>query len=392
MKRVNIIWTIILLMMAGCGGNRKSGNDSDTFITVDVTASYPQKELILQDFMDVEYVPLETSREFLCQGFVQAIGKNIIIVKNNVRDGDIFIFDRNGKGLRKINRIGQGGEEYTFILGITLDEDNNEIFVNDHYIKKILVYDLYGKFKRAIRYQEGSSFTKILNYDNDNLICYDSSADWEAANKPSQVIISKQDGSVVKEIKIPFDKAVSTILKFSDPANNMTYSSNYPFPPMIPYQGGWILVVSSSDTVFRYSPDQSMTPFIVRTPSIQSMNPEVFLYPGTLSEQYYFMESVKKEYNFETRRGFPTRNLMYDKQEKAIFEYLVYNDDYSNKRPVGMVRQHVINNEIAFWQKLEADHLFEAHEKEQLKGKLKEIAAKLEEEDNPVIMLVKYKK
>ena len=50
------------------------------------------------------------------------------------------------------------------------------------------------------------------------------------------------------------------------------------------------------------------------------------------------------------------------------------------------------NNEIIFQHKYEADDLVEALEKGELKGKLKEVAAKLKEEDNPVIMLVKYKK
>jgi len=65
MKNVNIFSAILLLAMTGCGGNKQSDNE---FITVDVTASYPKKELILQDFMDVEYIPLETGGEFYCQG------------------------------------------------------------------------------------------------------------------------------------------------------------------------------------------------------------------------------------------------------------------------------------------------------------------------------------
>jgi hypothetical protein len=53
----------------------------------------------------------------------------------------------------------------------------------------------------------------------------------------------------------------------------------------------------------------------------------------------------------------------------------------------------VINNdEIAFAEKIEAFELVEAYKKGQLKGKLKEIAAALNEESNPVIMLTKYKK
>ena len=74
--------------------------------------------------MDVEYIALESTDEFLCQGIVQAIGKEIIFVKNVINDGDIFIFDRNGKGLRKFNRKGQGSEEYIFNLSAFIDDNS----------------------------------------------------------------------------------------------------------------------------------------------------------------------------------------------------------------------------------------------------------------------------
>ena len=51
-----------------------------------------------------------------------------------------------------------------------------------------------------------------------------------------------------------------------------------------------------------------------------------------------------------------------------------------------------INGIIATYQNLSANKLVEAYENNELKGKLKEIAAELDEESNPVIMLVKYKK
>jgi outer membrane PBP1 activator LpoA protein len=51
-----------------------------------------------------------------------------------------------------------------------------------------------------------------------------------------------------------------------------------------------------------------------------------------------------------------------------------------------------INDKIATYQALAANQLVEAYENDQLKGKLKEIAAELNDESNPVIMLMKYKK
>jgi hypothetical protein len=103
--------------------------------------------------MDVEYIPLETADEFVCQGLVQDIGKDIIVVRNRVNDGNIFIFDRKGKALRKINRKGQGAEEYTDIVRIVLDEDAGEMFVCDSYARKIAVYDPDGNFKRSFKHK-----------------------------------------------------------------------------------------------------------------------------------------------------------------------------------------------------------------------------------------------
>lgn len=144
MKATNLILAIILLAtFAGC----KQTNQNNDLITVDVSKSYPQKELLLQDFMDVEYIPLETTDEFITQGFVRSVGKNILLVTNRIIDGDIFVFDRKtGKGLRKINRFGQSGEEYTQINEIVLDEEKNELFVVNYTARKILVYDLNGNF------------------------------------------------------------------------------------------------------------------------------------------------------------------------------------------------------------------------------------------------------
>ena len=78
-------------------------------VTVDISQNYPKKELVLQDFMDVEYIPLETNDEFITQGDVMAIDNKYIVVKNWNNDGDIFLFDRKtGKGVREVESSGAG--------------------------------------------------------------------------------------------------------------------------------------------------------------------------------------------------------------------------------------------------------------------------------------------
>ena len=395
MKKTIAFLAIILFVTAGCGRGKRSSTvirSADNLITVDVTASYPEKELILQDFMDVEYIPLETNDDFLTQGVVLAVGKEIILVKNWINDGDIFIFDRKtGKGLRKINRKGQGGEEYLYITGVVLDENNNEIFVNSSSTKKILVYDLYGKFKRSYNHAKDTQYSDILfNYDTDHLICYDMSGYYkdgeDRGNQSYHAIISKQDGSITQEISIPFKKIKAPAVRTGD-ATAVTLA----VLPIIPYRGNWILVETSCDTVYNYVPnDNTSHPFIVRTPSIHSMDPEIFLTLGTLTNRYYFIKTIKKIFDSATGREFPMSGLMYDKQENALFNFSVYNGDYTEKKGVDMTTRP-LDHEIAAGHILEAYRLVDDYEKGLLKGRLKEIAAELDEESNPVIMLVKYK-
>ena len=97
------------LLFAGCAQEKPSGS----IPTVDVTASYPEKTITLQDFADVEYIPLETSDEFLTEGVILASGEKYILVKNSSNDGNIYLFDRTGKGVRVINHKGNGPGEYT---------------------------------------------------------------------------------------------------------------------------------------------------------------------------------------------------------------------------------------------------------------------------------------
>ena len=93
----------------------------------------------------------------------------------------------------------------------------------------------------------------------------------------------------------------------------------------------------------------------------------------------------------EKKRLFPFSNIVYDRQEKALFSYKVYNSDYTDEEEA-FLKSVPLNREIPSCQYLEAYKLVEDYEGGRLKGRLKEIASKLGEEDNPVIMLIKHKK
>jgi 6-bladed beta-propeller len=389
MKTTISIWTIILLVITICGGCTQTGTQDDDFITVDVTANYPHKELVLQDFMDVEYIPLETTEEFLWRGNIRAVSKDIIVATNFKNDGNIFIFDRSGKALKRINHKGGSGEEYNSISRIVLDEENSEIFVNNGYAKKILVYDLDGNFKRRLSVKDNFLFMDMCNFDRENLICNDISNDNSSLTsntRQSFMLISKQDGSVTNGIQIPFKEKKSIEIRTPQDKTGafMAYMPST-VNKIVPYFENYILTELSADTLYKYSLDHTIKPFIVRIPSVQSINPEIFLLPSLLTDRYLFMEAIEKTMDFSAT------NLVYDKQEKALFRYKVYNNDYTDQEEA-FLKSRPLNSKIPSCQFLEAEELVNAYQRGKLKGKLKEIAAKLDPEDNPVIMLIKHKK
>lgn len=390
MEKNNYILIVLVFLILGCEGKKQS---TDELIIVDVKKNnFPKKELIIQDFMDVEYIPLETTDDFINQGFVQEIGKEIILVINRTDDGNIYVYDRTGKALRKINRKGQGGEEYTYITKIILDEYNNEILVHDHHIKKIYVYDLYGNFKRSFSYKENTKgwlYTDMSNYNKTNLICFDEYNDKGRAF----VLISKLDGSITKKIDISVKVSKSLVkLQFDEANNRVNGMAPDPYNTILSFNGGKILLDVFSDTIYTFMPNKTLRPFIVRTPSVKSMDPEVVLILRLLSDRYYFMETVKNEFNFESNTGFSKTYLMYDNQERSLFRYTVYNGDFTIKKEMYMSLLRPANDENESWQRLDAPQLVEAFQVGALKGRLKEIASTLNEESNPVIMLIKNKK
>jgi hypothetical protein len=246
---------------------------------------------------------------------------------------------------------------------------------------------LDGNFKRTLRYTKGAFVSNIYNHDKDYLLCQNTYAPENTSSGNTFFLLSKQDDSL-KNIEIPLEKKVSIVIVKK--VGDMVYGNGPRNSFIVPSQNGWILTEPSSDTIYIKQSNQTLQPFIVRTPSIHTMNPEIFLFSGLLTDRYSFMKTVKKEYDFETNKGLPTVDLVYDRDEKKIYKYTVNNSDFSERTENMSLK--CANDEVAFHISLAADELVEAYEKGELKGKLKDIAAKLDEEDNPVIMLVKHKK
>lgn len=93
-------------------------------------------------------------------------------------------------------------------------------------------------------------------------------------------IISKQDGSVTRGISIPFKTVKAPFIRQGD------VIAAIPVRALIPCQDNWLLVETSSDTIYSYRPDKNLlSPFIVRQ---SSGEPDVLITMGPVTDRYYF--------------------------------------------------------------------------------------------------------
>jgi hypothetical protein len=106
-----------------------------------------------------------------------------------------------------------------------------------------------------------------------------------------------------------------------------------------------------------------------------------------MTERYDFLVSIKKK--MKDNFSFPNVNLIYDKKDKSIYTYVIRNADFEGSNVA--LWESSLSPEIASYRTLHAHELVEAYEQGKLKGRLKEIASTLDEEDNGVIMLLKQK-
>jgi hypothetical protein len=388
-KRNVSVYTLLtissFLLITAC--NTKKSNDESGIITVDVTKQYPVKEMHLQDIADVEYIPLGSNDEFLFGDDIKVASLDNNRMVLYTFKGKIMIYDSKGNPLTYINRKGQNTkEEYSYIDKLIVDNDKEELFV--YVMERFLVYDLNGNFKRNFQLPEhvkNSGIEHISNYDKDNLIIH------MRFDKPPVWILSKQNGEIRQKIEIPFEKRIDQTIVTDYDGGMIGVSLKFFYIKQ--FESEFYITEASSDTIYRLSSDTHLSPYITRTPAIQSMNTPIFLLFGADVHRYLFMSKVVFEFDFNSFKGFPETALVYDKEDKQIYQSILYNDDYPSKKQAGIDRSvNFINRAKATAVVVfQAPDLLEANEKNELKGELKEVASKLTEDDNPVLMVVRFK-
>lgn len=411
-KHIKEFLIAFMIVQAACSSKPSSivdthfHNDS-TLIELDVTKTYPRKEYCLQDIAHIEYVKLETRTDVIVTGGLCAVTDKEIVF-NEYTSGDILFFNKDGEFVRKINRKGEGPDEYLKLNDTPCyDSNSKELFVTDFFKKKILVYDVEGNYKRELRYpdimlEEGIAknpkFCYLKNYNSDELLTvFKTFRTLSEIDK--YIIISKKTGEIKRIIEIP-DKEYATLNTERHSKEGEIFwlrSTHINVLPIIPHSLGFNITNTSSDTIYRLNKEYQLCPLLVRTPEVKKMEEPIFIVGSLETQYYYFLVSIKKiQENLDEsgypKNGYPETCLIYDKRERSFFESNVVNKDWQDKDFFISMKHcyfEIGPNKAVI--RLYAHELVEAYQNNLLSGKLKEIAAGLNEEDNPILMKVTFK-
>ena len=389
MKKTTIyLMALCMIVFSACTNQQKESNGP--LPVADFEKEYPEKDLLVSEHADVEYIRLETTDEVLLDGIASLYLSvtDRFIVTNNMREGRIFVFDRQGKHLHNFMRKGQSGEEFVFANRVRVDDKAEEIFVLDTR-NKVLVYTLDGKFKRVLDIPKGMKADDLWNYDDEWLLSYDS-YNLDRENQPCAeqpfFLLSKKEGSV-KRIDVNAKDRIGPRIYFEQNGQKgvMSVSFNYI------YKNGDEFVLSElgNDTVFMLK-QGNVSPLLVRTPGSKAKEVRSMMAAPLKLGDYIGVAEAPKKLDLENTK-FATKDVFLNLKtgEGCV---LGLKDDVNFVEPTGIrhsnERVEAPKNHI-LWMP-DTDRLFQWKEEGKLKGKLAEMLEGMSEDDNPILIIYKF--
>ena len=103
---------------------------------------------------------------------------------------------------------------------------------------------------------------------------------------------------------------------------------SYGYTPIIRFNEDFIIGDISQDTIYQYSKNKTLTPILVKTPSIYSQDPQMMVIPEFKTPKLFFLERTERKFNFETKEGFEREKIVYDYQSGLFYKYALKNKDY----------------------------------------------------------------
>ncbi|PKO95377.1 MAG: hypothetical protein CVU12_10295 [Bacteroidetes bacterium HGW-Bacteroidetes-7] len=389
-----LIFYLVFVFTLSCS------KDNSNIIIVNTIKNYPLLDLKLSDVADITYIPLKFNKDSIM--FINDdISKNIYVSKDKIIIGDrnridskLFVYDHRGNLLYQIGRRGRGPGEFLDFFLFTADTISNEVVIYNRNNLSFMIYDINGNHKYDKQLLKGNSdFYQIENIGSDYIIGYNYRSSYIAPNvskNPLGVDVIKGNGKSL----VAFERKSLSIREIKDIYYSRPYiSDNMPglIWQMTTTSNGTYITSFRCDTIFLVGKDLSVTPKFVDV--TEYGHEEITIFPTMETTKYVFF-STEMKYG----KSGKLRHFAYDKSSNSIFRI---NNNASEDINKCNFRLALISNEIVLNQfTLTQNHNYAAilltpvflkKHYELLNNDLKTISDRLREDDNPVLMLMKFR-
>lgn len=156
---------ILILVFVDC---QDQNNLNSSLIYFDIKDKNKTTIVKLSEFgvKNVQYIPLKTDTNYLISHITKLVATdNTFVVFSN---GKFFQFDFNGSFINQIGKIGRGPQEYQFSFDFAVDNKNEQVFIPIMNKSKLMIYSLNGEFVKSI---PCPMYTRNICHIQEGLLC-----------------------------------------------------------------------------------------------------------------------------------------------------------------------------------------------------------------------------
>ena len=384
-----IAYFSILLALAACGERTQTASE---LLVADKNVDCPTQEIYLEDIADVDYIPLVTTDSILVNDYPpESVTPEGIAVRGG-QPGELLLLDPTGQKLvGRVCRCGQGPEEYTVIYRCVVDWQRCEVYIADY--THLKAYDFAGNYLRTLLTKEEIPMLDIRNLNVDQLLCARERENCETPYRP-YFTLSKANGRVdtLTSIELPrFIASNRTVLS----NDGRSYNAHAFLPLLVGCADRMWLTALALDTIFQINPDRSLLPVMapLRAPTRDEEAP--LLHFRGINDRYIWLSWVRRNVtvqleHMEAGMREDLKIYMYDRKAQTWCE-----PAYRCRAWSGFEPRYIFTDPLPYGYglvMLNAMDLVEAYQNDELADeRLREIASTLREDDNPVLMRLKFK-
>lgn len=325
------------------------------------------------------YLQLETNDSCLISYVSQLFCTSKEIIIFDMHSQNVFVFDYNGRFLRKIQKQGQGPGEYAMIMSIAVDEASDEIQIVDSG-NRILCYKL-----STFDFLNGYTIDAISvqKYKNNGFFLYNALPINNAGHSYNSHLVYYEDGKIKNEY-IPIDFASGYLME----PNYRFYKFNgnvFFYPPFQP------CVYKLSDTECKCCYDIQYGSYTF--PPLDYLN-------SCDKNENYILNLRKENYVYSTQI-FENEVFLLSTYYVGLRAYIgIYNKD--TKQNINLLRKDFENNPTTIdWLKVIASHKDEfvtilnhsdlIESISEIKDTNLKNLATMPEDSNPILTFIKFK-